>query len=86
MNAEHYASRLLRKREASRDAGDILARAAVQALKVNPSAALAAATFTYMKKDACVEAKFFAEMSAKERMLIALIRFLRAEPRGKVYR
>jgi len=86
MNAEHYASRLLREREASREAGDLLARAAVEALKVSPSAALAAATFAYMKKEACVDSKFFAQMSAKERMVVALIAFLRAEPRGKVYR
>ena len=92
MNTDRYASQLLKEREAAQEAGDLLARAAVETLKVTPCAALAAATFAYMKKEACVDAKFFAEMSAKERMVVALIGFLRGThrlpgaPRGRVYR
>ena len=86
MNTQAFASRLLKQREASREAGDLLARAAVQVLKTAPNAALAASTFAYMKKEAVVDAKFFAEMSAKERFVVALIAFLRREPRGTIYR
>jgi hypothetical protein len=70
-------NRLLAQREASREAGDLLARAVVQATGRATDTPLAAAAYAYMKREACVEATFFATMSAKERLVVGLIRFLR---------
>jgi hypothetical protein len=66
-------NRLLHERDASREAGDLLAKAVVAS---NPSPELAAAVFRYMEAEACVDAKFYALMHLKMRLVRDLFTFL----------
>ena len=70
---ETFESRLRRQRDASRDAGDLLAKAVVAS---NPGTELAAAAFRYMEAEACVDAKFYALMHLKMRLVRDLFIFL----------
>jgi len=56
----------------SREAGDLLAKAIVAS---NPDPVLAAAVFCYMEKEACVDAKFYAAMHLKLRLIQDLFTF-----------
>ena len=58
-------TRLLHERDASREAGDLLCKAVV-----------AAAAFRYMEAEACVDAKFYAAMHLKMRLVRDLFTFL----------
>jgi len=70
---ETMETRLLHERDASRDAGDLLAKAVVAS---NPGTELAAAAFRYMEAEACVDAKFYALMHLKMRLIRDLFIFL----------
>ena len=72
-----YACRLLRERESSRESGDLLARAVLYSLKTGDSSALDNALYAYMDKEAVLDSRFYASMSAKRRFAVALISFLR---------
>ena len=72
MNDKAFADRCFRQLTESREAGDLLARAVIQS---NPGPVLAAAVFCYMEKEACLDAKFYAAMHLKLRLIKDLFTF-----------
>ena len=70
------STRYLHERDASREEGDLLARAALQAIKTGDTRLLSGALYEYMLEEALIDRNFFLDMQTKERFLVALFRYL----------
>ena len=71
-DSTHY----LHERDASREAGDLLARAVLETTKTGDTRLLSLALYKYMLKEALIDRRLFQDMHTKERFLVALFRYL----------